>query len=449
MILKRFNAEGVFGYLDFDFSLNSDVNFLVGSNGSGKTTALKLINGLLVPNVRELMFIPFKRAELEIENKDKVIRIEAVSHGGDVNLRIDSSDSVLTIPSYADDNFEYFGRKSRDVDAIVEEVSRSVSDSPVVRAIAQIPSPIFLGLERRKEQERVDVSSEYFTERERLIARRGEARSSRARRLIKGSLGASLMETELLVQDAYRRLRQLEEHQSTKLRDSILLSAFRYTEFSFEEGSLEGDFWGDRSAFLKRQKEIKDALSKIGITDGRLSSEVDIFFKRMAELFESMKDYEGDRFNIELLTNKAQIDRIASIVEVIDEYKSKMDKLFKPINEFVSVVNEFYKDSDKELLVDAVGQLVVLRPDGKKCTIESLSSGERQLLVIFAHAFFNRYNEKNSVFIIDEPELSLHLRWQERFAETILKVSPRSQFLMATHSPEIVGVNKNKAIKCR
>ncbi|GAB2198361.1 AAA family ATPase [Sessilibacter sp. MAH4] len=449
MILKRFRATKVFGYLEFDFNLQSDVNFLVGGNGSGKTTAIKLINGLLVPNFRELMTIPFETAILEIEHKNESIEISALSDDSKIELSVSSVDEKLLLPNYSDIEIEYYTHKSNDRDELIEEVNRKNSNTPVVKRLAEIPSPIFLGLDRRKDQAHNEKSIEYFTERELWMVRKSNNRAIRARRLINGSLGASLMETELLVQDAYRRLRHLEERQSEKLRDSILLSAFSYTEFKFDEEKLERDFWNEKAVFLKRKKEIKDALSKIGVKDSRLSSEVDTFFDRLTKLFESIPEAGEKGFNIELLTNKAQIERIANIVEVIDEYKSKIDKLFKPINEFIQTVNSFYSDSNKTLSVDTVGQLVVDRPDGKKCTIEGLSSGERQLLVIFAHAFFNRYNERNTVFIIDEPELSLHLRWQEKFSETILAVSPNAQFLMATHSPEIIGEYKNKAVKCR
>ena len=133
------------------------------------------------------------------------------------------------------------------------------------------------------------------------------------------------------------------------------------------------------------------------------------------------------------------------IVDIIDEHKSRNDGYYQPIDDFLGTVNIFYEDSNKKLEIDTVGQLIVRRPDGNECTIEGLSSGERQLLVIFAHSFFNQ----NNVFIIDEPELSLHLGWQEKLADTIFSANPSSQFILATHSPEIIAGNKNKAVGCR
>lgn len=448
LILKSFKAKNVHGYLNFDFDLNSDLNFLVGGNGSGKTTALKLINGLLTPNFEALIFIPFKVASLEIEHENKSLIISATLIDSNIELTVNSLEEKIILPSSVDTELEYISHKDHAREDFIEDINRKYRDSILVEKLSEIPSPIFLGLDRRKEHINNEKNSEYFTERERWMSMKYKRRS-KISRFIKGSVGISLMETEFLVQDAYRRLRQLEDKHSTKLRDSILLSAFHYAEYSFEEESFENSFLKNKELFFQRQKEIKEALSKIGINDDRLSYQVDIFFEKLGLLFESKPSEDSQGINIEILTNKAQIDRISKIVDIIDEYKSKVDKLFKPISEFIEVVNEFYSDSHKTLAVNTVGQLVVERPDGKKCTIDGLSSGERQLLVIFAHIFFGHYNNKSSVYIIDEPELSLHLRWQEKFSKTILDASPKSQFLMATHSPEIIGENKNKAIKCK
>lgn len=66
MIIKGFEAKGVFGYLDFNIEFNDDKNFLVGGNGSGKTTALKLINALITPSFRELLSTSFEYCSLSL-----------------------------------------------------------------------------------------------------------------------------------------------------------------------------------------------------------------------------------------------------------------------------------------------------------------------------------------------------------------------------------------------
>ena len=39
--------------------------------------------------------------------------------------------------------------------------------------------------------------------------------------------------------------------------------------------------------------------------------------------------------------------------------------------------------------------------------------------------------------LYDEPELSLHLDWQEKFIESILEINPTIQIILATHAPAI------------
>lgn len=451
MIIKTFSAKKVFGYLDFSITFNPDINFLVGGNGSGKTTALRLINALLIPNFSELIFTPFSNAQLSLEDRGETLSIEAISSEETITLSISNLDDKLVLPNYSEEDNVFYGKRIIKKSDLIEEINRDNASHPIVKNIANITSPIFLGLDRKRDSATEDKSDYYFEREMRIREYATTSRTTRTRRLIRGSLGPSLMETELLVQDAYRNFRRIEDRQSSKLRDSILLSVFKYVDFHALEGQNIEESWSEKLKLLERKKEIKDSLSKIGIRDTKLSNEIDTFFERLTTLFESMGEGPEGSINVEFLTNKSQIDRIEKIVDVIDSNKSMVDKYFKPISDFLSTVNEFYKDSGKTLHINAVGQLEVERPDKKKTTIEGLSSGERQLLVIFSHVYFNNSDRKgkSSVFIIDEPELSLHLGWQEKFSEIILSINPTSQFIMATHSPEIVGSNKKKAIKCR
>lgn len=446
MIVKKLVAKKVFGYLDFNILFNGDISFLVGGNGSGKTTALKLMNALVNPNLKDLLQIPFESVALDLSEDSDTIQISAVSKEDGISVKISTLDDVLVLPSYSNEELDYYSHSLEKIDEISEKINRKYADHPIIKEISKIDSPIFLGLDRRRD-DGLAVGEDYYFERE-LWLREKSKRALRAKRLIKGSIGISLMETEMLVQNSYRRMRELEGKYSSKLRDSILLSAFQYTSFESADFSLEKIDWQERARVLERKKEIREALSNIGLNDSTVSKEVDTFFQKITDLFESVQQTK-EGVSVEWLLNKAQVERMSKIVEIIDEHKSKVDKLFKPINDFLSVINSFYQDSKKSLEVDTVGQLFVARPDGSKCTIEGLSSGERQLLVIFAHSFFNRHSNKKSVFIIDEPELSLHLGWQEKFSETIFSINPNSQYILATHSPEIVGALKNKAVKCR
>ena len=60
MKINSFKAEGVHDYLKFDLTFYPDLTFLIGINGSGKTSALKLILGLTSPAFHYLNQINYK-----------------------------------------------------------------------------------------------------------------------------------------------------------------------------------------------------------------------------------------------------------------------------------------------------------------------------------------------------------------------------------------------------
>jgi energy-coupling factor transporter ATP-binding protein EcfA2 len=109
VIIKTFTAKKVFGYLDFSITFNSDINFLVGGNGSGKTTALRLINALLIPNFSELIFTPFSHAQLFLEDKGEILSIEAISSEEIITLSISNLDDRLELPNYSEEDNIFYG----------------------------------------------------------------------------------------------------------------------------------------------------------------------------------------------------------------------------------------------------------------------------------------------------------------------------------------------------
>ncbi|WP_162885996.1 AAA family ATPase, partial [Pseudomonas syringae] len=100
--------------------------------------------------------------------------------------------------------------------------------------------------------------------------------------------------------------------------------------------------------------------------------------------------------------------------------------------------------SRKELTVDSLGKIKVTQ-NSKPVDLANLSSGEKQLLILLAHARFG--STKRSAFIVDEPEISLHMRWQEMLVDALLRGGKSNQFIFATHSPEIVGYHTDNVIR--
>ena len=76
--------------------------------------------------------------------------------------------------------------------------------------------------------------------------------------------------------------------------------------------------------------------------------------------------------------------------------------------------------------------------------INYLSSGEKQLFLRILS--IKMLEPNNSIILIDEPELSLHPKWQQRIIEVYRKIGENNQIIVATHSPHILGSVSNENI---
>lgn len=432
MKLLGFKVLRAFGYLNIDINFNDDMTFLVGPNGTGKTTALRLIHAVLAPAFEEMYSIPFDKASLDFFDGDRRRNVVVVRQKGSVRITVDGVDATLDLPDFGSDRLEMI--KANGQRAISDMLGPILVDSPVYSYLTKLNSPVFLGLDRRM----LSVDSEEG--REEYATKRIVLGSRIERRLPRGSLGRSLYDVQELVQEAYRRYRRSQEAMTTKLRRAVLLSAFRYTEISDFERTLSFD----SAALFDRRDEIAHALANLGMGGSDVERQLDDFFSRIDKLLKSNISSKG--LDAELLTNKAQIERIEELIKLIDEHRAESDKAYQPIKRFIDTMNSFLADTRKEVDVDQVGALKIGRPDKVRVDVDALSSGERQLLIIFGHLFFNKFGGKSNIFIVDEPELSLHLRWQEMFVSKAISASPNAQFILATHSPEIVGAYKDKAL---
>ncbi len=78
---------------------------------------------------------------------------------------------------------------------------------------------------------------------------------------------------------------------------------------------------------------------------------------------------------------------------------------------------------------------------GKDIPLSGLSSGEQHELVLFFQLLFD--TEPNSLLLIDEPEISLHISWQNHFINDLKEVIILNNLsaIIATHSPDIINKN--------
>jgi hypothetical protein len=322
------------------------------------------------------------------------------------------------------------------------------ASNPVLNFLRKVlDTPLFLGLERRNVTLHFwQAESDGDNLHDRMTSRRRDMLIDTVRRRmpsISGTLGASLIDVQIVIQEIYRKRRIQQERFAHQLREQILLDAFDYQPSNSFLRSIRQDVTFVKTIIEKRE-HVEAALRGAGLADGSFKPLVDKFFRHISKL--ASRDTTSPEKSgpvpddlLELALNKPVVDRVLKLIESSEKYNREIEKLWNPITQFTSLVNRFFADSGKKLMIDEVGWLFVSAGGSERPQpLDVLSSGERQLVVIFGHLAINREINRAGVFVIDEPEVSLHVRWQEIFVESILEASPGNQFILATHSPAIV-----------
>ncbi|ELA7931182.1 AAA family ATPase [Vibrio parahaemolyticus] len=102
---------------------------------------------------------------------------------------------------------------------------------------------------------------------------------------------------------------------------------------------------------------------------------------------------------------------------------------------FVEKLNEMFAAEKKSFFLDNTGWLVI-ECNGKKINHKLLSSGEKQLLYILLKTV--NTSDKASILLLDEPEISMHLGWQEQLIGALRQINPSIQIVAVSHSPALV-----------
>lgn len=117
-------------------------------------------------------------------------------------------------------------------------------------------------------------------------------------------------------------------------------------------------------------------------------------------------------------------------------YPSETKRINTRIEMFFKLVNTFFAETKKKIDIDKEKNTIIFRTkNGEILQLQNLSAGEKQLLYLLLTVFL--MDEKPAILLLDEPELSLHITWQENLLESLRKLNPACQIIMTTHSPSI------------
>jgi predicted ATP-binding protein involved in virulence len=454
MKIAKLVAQKVHGYLPINVEFFDDLTFLTGLNGSGKTSALRLLIALLTPNLDELGSIAFSDARVTVHDTNKSIVVKAHKTLDAVTLSISSLEQKLQISISDMELYMDVRRRDESKSLILEKYQKH----PVFQAIRTMSTPMFLGLDRRFFTPSVVVEDMNETRRREYMTRRFIIDDPSTR----GSAVAALAEVNYLVQTKVHEIRASQEQLDDRLRSEFFSKAFEYKPSDLLDTPPRLLARSEIDRYRKQLSKIEREAEGVNIPVPEIQAALTLFFEKMSHIVDVLgkstkkktppkkgerksssklksSEFIPDKEYIEWIINRPQADRILEHLKMLDEYIANRTALHDPITRFLMLVNKFFAQTNKHVSTSKTGQLQVeISGSTTARQITALSSGERQLLVMLAHLSLNPSLTDSGVFIVDEPELSLHIDWQEKFVDAVREANPNVQLILATHSPAII-----------
>lgn len=429
--IKSIKATGLFGLYDHRVTLNDErVTVIHGPNGVGKTVFLKLTHAFLRGRYNEIVRVPFRSFEIlfddgsvagilsddEGEEKRRFhVSLQSESEPPEtVTSDVESMDTERLAHQVARSSpylsqigpDEWYDRRTEEVLSSDELVSRSVEFTPKVADKIASKEPKGLAELRA----RISV---HLIEAQRLIRLTNISPEWRYRSTNDRTTTATVQE---YAQDLKRRL-------ETTLANYAKVS--QKLDQTFPQRLLTGSIGPFQINSLKQEMQevevTRDKLKEIGILD-RGIPEQDAYPLQISQLD---KLQEG------------QLSVMSVYARDTKEKLSVLQELSERIEILLTVLNR--KFTNKVVSISRESGLAIFGTNGKPIPVTALSSGEQHEIVLLYDLLFKV--EPNTLVLIDEPELSLHISWQKGFMDDLLEIIRVAHFdvLMATHSPYIVG----------
>lgn len=158
------------------------------------------------------------------------------------------------------------------------------------------------------------------------------------------------------------------------------------------------------------------------------------------------KDIEIALSNFDETNNILVYNILEPYVESLESRLNSLENIQNLLEFLISSTNKYFLN--KTLKYDiSKGFSIFSNDTDERLEFTMLSSGEKQLLLLFSNIITSSDNA--SIFIIDEPEISLNIKWQRKLINTLIKLSNNNkiQFIFATHSIELLTSYKSSVNK--
>lgn len=434
MKLVRVEFTKLFGYFDYSIDFHDTVTILHGLNGCGKTTMLQTINAVFnkemdtikSTDLQSVSFFFSTGAILKIDRKKIYLDPEKEKATGIIYL------AYSIIENGKETVFDSF----ENTDEYQDIVKRFLKGYRPFPFLERINESTWYDRKRETKLNLEEVIAEYGT----IIFRRYsreylEDDIPQPVQDILASMDVRLIAADRLtvakrVERQYgednikieRRVNLIAKDLSQKIRDTIQqyaqLSQAKDRTFPLRAIKQSSPLTVDE---IKSKMIELESKRKEFVNTGILEEEQDDI--GIHDLLDAITESNRQNLSLYAIDTEEKLNALSSLSSSINLFRNLIDKNF---NNKRIVFNKDY------------GFRFVATYSDSTILPQSLSSGEQHELVMFYDLIFNA--SENTLILIDEPELSLHIKWQLDYVDELLQIISATKFsaVLATHSPQII-----------
>lgn len=428
-MLESIKIKKLFGLFDYHITLDTSENItiLTGPNGYGKTTILNIIYHFFNQQFSYFQKLNFESISFEFsENK----RMELTKKEKKAIL---TNNTAIFPRVYTDIHINFFDSEKKIGTFIYDSELRELIANELKNffSLRQIEEDLWINT---RTNEKISLNNflnlykeqlpEHFIS---LIKKKQSEEKNNSIIIFLNSLNIYLIKEQRLLhkifgrdkeEDTFLNTIELYAEELKKLIEEKQLEAYQITQkldSSFPKRLIETKTVIDEATFKERFAKLKNKQSKLqqfGITTTE----------------QEIPDYN---------TESAKV--LSVYLNDSEEKLSVYDDLLTKIDLFVSIISQ--KDFAFKTLQISSGkgfsfyQNKTLQP----LSLTDLSSGEQHEVVLLYELLFK--TAPNTLILIDEPEISLHVIWQKAFIDDLKKIAKlkKISFLVSTHSPQIIN----------
>jgi len=474
LILNKIEVYGLFGiydYPDIQFKISEGITIIYGINGSGKTTILKLISLTMKSDFSSIAEIHFKKIifhflpSSSLDSREEIyLYIEKKQNNEIFEFNIgqqnDESNSVkvlmpLNNREFVDNiksfwNFLRLSKKAKNKDYYysTKEINKKLrrlkklkpdqsllslfDDESIDEIISLKESDNWtdpLEIEELKNLKQLNMIRKVLSD----ISKRFKCNLITAQRLdirnySKGQKkkirNVITIKSESLISkidDKLKDYTKTSQTQDKKLIFGIINAIEEPNNLDFKE--IYDEF--------EKLEHIQEEYMESGLDTSEESGKVNL--RASLEKSQNWKNEEQKQILYRIL-KKVNIDRWEKL-EIFSNLNLKIALFTKIINSHLN---------KKRLEINHKKGFIIKQSETEQnIPLDLLSSGEKHIIILFYWLIFE--TENDSLVMIDEPEISLHVEWQLNFISNLMAIKNSKvkelnnlRFIIATHSPQIV-----------